>query len=411
MQIVAMLLGGFVAAVVGSLGLSAGSRIRWQRRMQEQELNLLREQLHTASIQRRRAEQSHLNWNGVRKFRVKAKVRECHDTYSFLLTPHDRKALPEFRAGQFLTVRLDVPGQTRPVIRCYSISNAPDPKSYRITVRRVPDGVASPFLHDDVEEGQLLDIQAPRGDFWLDPVRQNPAVLIAGGIGITPLVSMIDAIADSQSGREVHLFYSVRHPNDLIMLQDMRAQAERHENIRVYIGASTKQKLAEGPELNFSGRINVELLSSVLPSNNFDFFICGPPSMMATMVPDLVAWGVPKNRVHTEAFGADSVRVIGATNMPKADETTAAIPVSASVRFSRSDKSGQWTSGTHDLLEFAESMDVPIPSGCRAGSCGSCVTAIRSGKVRYLEPPSYPCDDGTCLPCIAVPADAVELDA
>ena len=157
-------------------------------------------------------------WNGYRKFRVSRKIEEAKDQCSFYLTPHDGRKVPPFDPGQFLTFRLDIPDQKKPVIRCYSLSEAPKADHYRVTIKRVPPprdkpeippGLSSNYFHDMVEEGKILDIRAPGGQFYLDSTRQTPIVLIGGGIGLTPVLSMVNYIVDSGSNRETWFFYGV----------------------------------------------------------------------------------------------------------------------------------------------------------------------------------------------------------
>ena len=163
---------------------------------------LLDEQIATASELRIQREQDHLCWNGTRKFAVSRKVTEAAGVCSFYLTPHDGKPLPLFRPGQFLTFRIRIAGQEQR--RCYSLSSAPDSSSYRITIKRVPApgdqpelpaGVVSNHFHDQVHEGDLLDVEAPRGSFTLERKDRLPLVFLAGGVGVTPFISMVSAMA------------------------------------------------------------------------------------------------------------------------------------------------------------------------------------------------------------------------
>jgi len=153
-------------------------------------------------------------WNGTRKFLVSKKVLEAKDQCSFYFSPHDGRKLPPFEPGQFLTFRLDIPGQKKQTIRCYSLSDSPKSDYYRCTIKRVPPprdsdhepGLSSNYFHDFVEEGKILDVRAPGGHFYLDTKRQTPVVLIGGGIGLTPVLSMVNHIIDTGSKRETWFF-------------------------------------------------------------------------------------------------------------------------------------------------------------------------------------------------------------
>src|SRR3954466_5312971 len=182
---------------------------REQQSLSRQRLQLL---VKAAAFKAKQAEHVKLLWNGYRKFRVARKVFECHDVYSFYLAPHDGKSLPAFKPGQYLTFQLDIPGRDKPVIRCYSLSDSHRPDCYRVTIKKAlapPDcegakcGIASSYFCDTVKTGDILDVKAPSGHFFLDMAEEKPVVLISGGVGITPMVSMLNAIVESGQKREV----------------------------------------------------------------------------------------------------------------------------------------------------------------------------------------------------------------
>ena len=410
--VVGIVLGMTASVYLLIAGYGVVRRVLSQRQIDLRSADLLSARLRTALVEQADQEQGRLHWNGLRKFLVDRKVSESHDTISFYLKPHDSKALPLFHAGQFLTFRLHAPGEERAVVRCYSLSSGPDSETYRITVKKVQNGVASQFLHDCVKVGDLLDVMAPRGDFCIEPSHSRPTVLLAGGVGITPLLSMAYSLTSFGSVAETWLLYSVRAAQDFLLTDELQALTEDHQNLHVRVGTSGPQ--SDTGACDFQGRISVDYLKQILPSNNYDFYICGPASMMKSLVTDLRKWGVPPASIHTEAFGASSVQVVSAamkngTEVDGPDSRNAATGIT--VNFVKSAKSGTWMGGTPNLLSYAESLDISIDAGCRAGSCGSCVTAIRSGCVKYLETPGYSCDDNTCLPCVAVPDGQLELDA
>src|SRR5439155_14120481 len=177
-------------AQAGLVTLQNLLRVRGESRRNQLDLELLQNQLEIMRDLRRRRSESALPWNGYRKFLVKKKVMEAKDVCSFHLAPHDQKTLPDFLPGQYLTFRLDIAGSARPVIRCYSLSAGPRRDGYRVTIKRIPSadnvappGVVSSFFHDQVKEGDILDIKAPSGQFYLDPEAKQSVVLIGGGIG------------------------------------------------------------------------------------------------------------------------------------------------------------------------------------------------------------------------------------
>ncbi|NOT01501.1 MAG: 2Fe-2S iron-sulfur cluster binding domain-containing protein, partial [Phycisphaerales bacterium] len=235
-------------------------------------------------------------------------------------------------------------------------------------------------------------------------------VLIGGGVGITPVLSMLNAIAECGSTRETWFFYGVRHGGEHIMRDHLRRLDQEHENIHVRACYSdVRPEDREGDDYDIGERVSVELFKRLLPSNNYAFYICGPPPMMNSLTDGLKQWGVPDERIYFEAFGPASVKPA----KPPAAAAAALAPaaVSAKVAFARSGKSFPWSGESKSLLAFAESNGVAMESGCRAGNCGSCLVAVKSGKVRYLQPPGATVEPGSCLTCISVPDGDVTIDA
>lgn len=292
------------------------------------------------------------------------------------------------------------------MVRCYSLSSPPDETDYyRVTIKRLEGGIGSSWFHDHVSEGDLLDVKAPSGHFYLDG--SGPVVLIGGGIGITPILSMAEHIAAKGSGRDCHIFVGARNTREAVGVERLRALSERHPNIRVIVCHSRPERAEDIPANaapDHIGRVDIALLREVLPSNNEEFYLCGPSGMMHQLTADLEAWGVPASAIHYEAFGPASVG--GGTTPP---ESTTAEPVE--VVFTRSGKTAAFTASDTSLLALAERVGVPLDAGCRAGNCGSCATAIVEGAVTYSTPPGDPPPAGSCLPCIARPRERLVLDA
>jgi ferredoxin-NADP reductase/MOSC domain-containing protein YiiM len=351
-------------------------------------------------------------WPGYRPFILREKVRESDDVASFHLAPADGEPLPPYRPGQFLTVRLAIPGVDRPAIRSYSLSDIARPESYRLTIKRIgrrPDepgaaGLVSTHFHERLAIGDRIDVKAPAGGFTLDPDRPDePVVLIGGGIGITPLLSMVNGIVAAGSSREAWLLYGVRDDREQIMRAHLEAIARSRPNIHLQVFHSRPRAAANAPGPQ-AGHIDLAALQRLLPSRSFDFYVCGPPAMMDSVTRDLAAWGVAADRVHIEAFGP-------ATIQEEARGPATQPDCGFDVTFARSGVTAQWTRCASPLLELAEEQSVPIAFGCRAGSCGTCATRLVSGSVRYLHEPDAPLAAGEILPCVAVPAEPVVLDA
>ena len=389
------------------------------REVAARSLELLDERIAATRAIRQHREQSDLHWNGYRKFRVGKKVQEADGITSLYLFPHDKKPLPVFRPGQYLTFRFQMPGdrasESSQVIRCYSLSDAPCEQYFRITVKRVPamhgtdhpPGRISSYVQDQVNVGDILDVQAPRGDFALDPHGTNPVVLIGGGVGVTPVLCMLNAIVQSRSIREVWFFYAVRNSGDHIMRDHLRRLADAHPNIHLLVCYSEPTDSDKAGLAHYqTGYLNVDVIKEQIKVCNFDFYVCGPPPMMESLVPALEKWGVAKERIHTEAFGPASAK-------PKtpAKKTAVAGTKTSTVQFSRSGKKAVWDGTMPSLLDLAIENGVRIDSGCRAGSCGTCLVAVREGVTESEIEPDAECGDGSCLTCISTPVGDVVLDA
>jgi ferredoxin-NADP reductase/MOSC domain-containing protein YiiM len=352
-------------------------------------------------------------WAGFRPFTLREKVREGDDVSSFHLAPEDGQSLPPYLPGQYLTVRVSIPGLEHPVVRSYSLSDASRNDYYRLTIKRVASrsedaqagsGLVSTWFHDRLVVGDRSEAKAPSGTFTIDVTQHDrPVVLIGGGIGLTPLISMLNSIVAAGSPRETWLLYGVRSDRDYIMRTHLEAIARTHQNIHLHIFYSRPGLEMDGPGVH-GGRIDLGTIQHLMPSNAYDFYVCGPPAMMASVTGDLEAWGVPADRVHTEAFGPAAVKqsVRGPATQPGCG---------IEVMFARSGVTTLWSRCESPLLELAEEHSVVIDFGCRAGSCGTCVTRLLSGTVRYLHQPNAPLESGEILPCVAVPAEPLSLDA
>lgn len=367
-------------------------------------------------------------WVGLRTFYVERKVLEdtAGQICSFYLVPGDGKPLPLFLPGQFLTFALDAPtplGGTQSVIRCYSLSDAPHSNYYRISVKRAPvpvgstfpAGISSNYLHDHIEVGSQLQVRAPAGHFHID--RSNaPVVLIGGGIGITPMLSMLNWCLEAQPGREVWLFYGVRNRSELVMQTHLNHLATQHPNFHLHLCMGDPQaddlgKHPSGPVHRHHGRVDVSLLRHVLPLKPYRYYICGPTSMLQSLGNALEEWGVPDGRIHFEAFGPASIPRKNAASATRGTTRSGDKGDTVLVTFAKSGKQETWAPGMGSLLEFAENQGIVVSSGCRAGGCGSCQTTIRTGEVVYMQSPDFDPEPGSCLMCVCTPKTAVTLEA
>ena len=414
-----------LALIVAAMLLQLGAGIGW---------TLWRRRIATVSVPAAAAPsgaplesrtRSQAAWPGMRSFRVTKREHEdaAHSQCSFHLQPVDGEALPAFRPGQFLTFSLETaaPGRdaataARAITRCYSLSDAPDPTHYRVTIKRVlappdhpeyPPGLASNHFHDRVQVGDVLQVKAPGGHFFIDPDPQVSVVLIAGGIGITPMMSMLRWCAAAQPQRPVHLYYGVRNAREQAFKLQLEALAAAHPAFRLHRVYSRPDPadLIGHNEPTHAGRIDLGLLQRTLPPGRHLFYVCGPAGLMQTLVPALADWGVPVADIRFEAFGPATVRLPGAAADRAVDLTD------VDIRFTRSGRTLDWDGQDATLLDFAERHGIAVESGCRSGGCGSCETRVLEGAVTYLSPPDHEPAAGHCLLCVGRPASSLVLEA
>ena len=365
-------------------------------------------------------------WSGWRKFEVAKKAPEPGQICSFYLEPHDgKKPLPAFMPGQYLTFQLPVPNQPKPIVRCYSLSDGVTDGHYRVSIKRVapprdkpdaPPGKGSNYFHDHVNEGDIIDVKAPSGHFFLDLEDDSPIVLIGGGIGVTPVLSMLNTLASKGTiTREVHFFLGVRNGKDHPFKEHLEQMDAQHDKLHIHVCYSgPADDEVEGRDYRHKGRVSVELFKKVLPSSNYKFYLCGPPPMMESVVGDLEAWGVPEKDINFEAFGPASVKKVSRKMehlSPEKEEKAASESGGVEVVFARSNKTHNWQASAGTILEFAEANDIHMESGCRAGNCGTCSVAIKEGEVKYETDVGSDVEAGSCLTCCCIPKTKLVLDA
>lgn len=354
-------------------------------------------------------------WNGFRKFTVARKVEECADTYSFYLKPHNSRPLPPFKPGQYLTFEVQPRNCPKPQIRCYSLSDgALCDDHYRVTIKRFTKddgtpGLVSTYFCDEVREGDILNVKAPGGKFFLDVEVDRPVVLISGGIGITPMLAMARALTHLNDPREIHFFFGCRSSADHMFRSEVMELSRRNPNISLHICYSRPAESdLMGTHYSHRGRVTIELMKQVLPSGNFEYYLCGPGPFMDSLVSGLYEWGVPKKDVKFEAFGPATVKTAPKDAAAKPEAGPAPV---FQIEFSRTGKKAAWDPAAANLHEFAEKHGVEIQKSCGAGSCGSCLVAVKSGTVDYDLEPSFDCEEGSCLTCICRPSGNMVIDA
>lgn len=351
-------------------------------------------------------------WLGYRVTRV---MDETPAIRSFYFEREGKEPLLDYKAGQFLTIRIQPDGEKAPLLRTYTLSSAPEDPFYRISVKR--EGKISTWLHDHLKEESVIEAKAPQGEFTIETDEARPAVLLAGGIGITPLLSMLRQVAGDairlREARPVTLIQAARTVADRPFTEEIQALSERLGGGLRYISVigAPEDGTERGKHYHLEGRIGDDLLRRVLPLDDYDFYLCGPPPFMQALYDALRRLGVRDARIFAEAFGPASLK-------RSPDEGSAAPePVeeaeSAVVTFKKAGIEQAWTPDKGTLLEFAENHGLSPPFACRDGKCGSCATRLIKGEIGYRTKPTAATGEDEVLICCAVPTkdgEAIELD-
>lgn len=242
-------------------------------------------------------------WNGWRDFRVDEVIRESSVITSFILRPVDGGPVMPHRAGQYLTFWLEIPGHP-PVKRNYSISSAANGKTYRISVKREPQGLASGWLHDEAKPGTILKVAAPAGEFFIDEHPQRPVVLLSGGVGLTPMVAMLEALVESGADVPVHYIHGTHDKDTHAMRDHVRSLVSKGKEMRAtdFHQAPLPDEV-EGRDYDAAGIITDEWLVANTPLADADYYICGPRPFLRHAVSALSLGGVPSGQIHYEFFG------------------------------------------------------------------------------------------------------------
>ena len=350
------------------------------------------------------------NWQDWRNFVVVRKVKESEEITSFYLQPEDKQHIPNFQPGQFLTIKLEIPGQPKPVIRTYSLSNYAEPcEHYRLSIKRepmpegldVPAGLASNFMHDQVQEGTVIAAKPPSGKFIMDVHQSLPAVLVSNGVGITPMISMAKAGSLLNRDRLIWFVHGSRSGQSHAFQDEMMQLAQQNSNLMVHYAYSRPTANDTG-RYHSTGYVDTELVQH-LAGKEAEYFLCGSPPFLQSLREGLQAAGVPKNRIFFEVFTKGNV---GVTEKAPTDSSVE----SAEIVFAKSGKTVTWKPDNGSILEFAEANDLNPPYSCRQGICGTCMCKLSEGEVEYEQPPITNVEPGSVLICISKPKTALVLD-
>jgi ferredoxin-NADP reductase/MOSC domain-containing protein YiiM len=351
-------------------------------------------------------------WPGFRQMRVAQIRKESESVTSFVLVPIDGQPLPVFQAGQFVVLRLLVDPDKPPILRSYSLSDLPVADHFRISVKSESNGIGSSFLCNRTQQGDVLDVSAPRGSFTLRS-GDNPVVLISAGVGATPVMSMLHALASEGSQREVWWIHGTRNRVEHLFAEESRFLLKQMSRGRSYIVYS-RPAATDQQQMDFdgSGHVDTDLLRRIGVSLDSDFYLCGPSSFLENMRGGLRNWGVLAGNIHTEIFGALESVTPGMARVDHTPHLPQGSPGSGpSVSFNRSGITTTWDPKYQSLLELAEACDVPVRWSCRTGVCHNCMTGLIGGSISYNPEPLERPSPGNVLLCCSQPDVDIILDA
>jgi ferredoxin-NADP reductase/MOSC domain-containing protein YiiM len=350
-------------------------------------------------------------WRGFRPFRVSHKLRESDNVTSLLLEPTDGQPVAAALPGQFVVLRLG-PASAPALMRSYSLSGEPGASYYRVSVKREAHGAASAYVNDELQAGDIVQASAARGVFTLRP-RDTPVVLLSAGIGVTPVLAMLHALAAAASTREIWWLYGTRNGREHPFAEETRELLKALAHHRSHVCYSSPDP-ADRPNVDFDacGRVDTKVLHQLDLPRDGDFYICGPSTFMSDLTAGLAAMGVPRDRIHTEMFGAGPSNTPGIAAAPRVQpHLPAGEPGSGPlVSFARSGLNVRWDPTFHSLLELAEACDVPVRWACRTGVCHTCESGLVAGKVAYQPSPIDAPLDGDLLICCSQPEGDVVID-
>ena len=353
--------------------------------------------------------------NVYRNYQVVRVEPESKIITSFYLQPEDDGGIHCHKAGQFLPIEIQPPGVDTPIQRTYTISNAPNRTYYRLSIKRepparpdLPPGVSSNYFHDHVRSGTKILAMSPRGKFTLEESSTRPVVLISGGVGVTPITSMLEQLYKDRGGcgcgRQVWFIHAAKNSEVHAFGEYVRGLAKDWPCLRVHVRYSQPlDSDVEGKNYDSVGHVDIDLLKSLLPFNDYEFYLCGPPPFMESLYDGLKSLNVADERIHYEFFGRGATlhqeRPSGFESL--AEQLGDRAPVT--VQFARSGIEATWDPTKGTLLDLAESEGLQPAYSCRSGICQTCATKVLQGEVDYIESPMVAPGEDTALICSSYP--------
>jgi ferredoxin-NADP reductase/MOSC domain-containing protein YiiM len=349
---------------------------------------------------------------GFRPLRVARTNRESSSVVSLVLESVDGRPLRVPLPGQFVVVRLPPHADAPPVLRCYSLSDLPDAGYYRIAIKEEPRGIASTYLSRQLRAGDVLDVSAPRGAFILQP-SELPVVLLSAGVGVTPVMAMLHALAAGTSLRPVWWIYGARNRLDHPFAREVRDMLAKLPHARSYVQYSRPDAADQlGVDFDAAGRLTATVLEKLDVPRESDFYLCGPSAFLEDFKSGFADWGVAPEHVHSEIFTSGKPVTPGVREAPRLRPHALAGSPSNGPRisFARAGLTVSWDPKFQSLLEFTEACDVPVRWACRTGVCHTCECGLISGSVKYDPEPLDPPAAGNLLICCSRPREDLVID-
>lgn len=353
-----------------------------------------------------------LAWQGFRKLRVVRLDRESATVRSLVLEAADGAPLATPLPGQFVVVRLRPNPNDPSLLRSYSLSGAPGADRYRVTIKREVNGVASNYIFDRVGVDALFDVSAPRGTFILRSGRE-PVVLLSAGVGATPVLAMLHALAAERSRREVWWLYGARNRAEHPFAIEARDLVHSLPHGHIFIRYSRPDS-GDRPGVDFDAvdRWTPETVAALGLPSTADFYLCGPAGFLHDLSTGILGLGLGRDQVHQEVFGPGDSLTPGIAPAParRPHPPPGQAASGPLVSFGRSDITARWNPSFKSILELAEACDVPVKWSCRTGVCRTCETGLISGSVSYAPEPVEPPADGDLLTCCSQPRTDIIVD-
>lgn len=352
-------------------------------------------------------------WPGFRPMRVALVRPESRSVFSLELEPGDGgQPIAPAAPGQFITLRLPTEPRHPPLLRSYSLSGSPKSARYRISVKQEPDGAAGRYLREHVHAGDTVAVAAPRGAFLLRS-NVNPVVLLSAGIGATPVLAMLHALAAGATTRSVWWIHGARNGDEHPFAQETRDLLDAvHDGHRYIVYSRPLVNDRPGIDFDREGHLSIDVVQQLGVPHDADFYLCGPRGFMRDLSAGLVALGVAPERIRTEIFGPDRPITPGVVDRATRSPCSPPGPAGTGpqVSFARSGLTVNWSTEYTSLLELAEACDVAVRWSCRTGVCHTCVSGLLAGAVAYQpEPVEHPAE-GTVLICCSTPRTEIALD-